>query len=390
MWFESQMLIFASKKNMVKRSLHELIETFLFKRKTIIIYGARQVGKTTLIEELVKSRGEQTLFLNGDDADVREMFTNASAVRLSPVIGNHKIVIIDEAQRIPETGLALKIIHDQFKDVQLLATGSSSFELAGRVKEPLTGRKFEFFLHPFSFGEMAAHHGFLTEKRLLEHRMIYGYYPDIALHVGQELKLLKNLVSSYLYKDLLVLEQIQKPVLLEKILKALALQTGNEVSFSELAQLLGSDRGTIEKYIDLLQKAYIIFSLNGLNRNVRNEIKKGRKIYFCDNGVRNAILGNFSPVNARSDAGSLWENFVISERYKFLSNKDIDFNRYFWRTTQQQEIDYIEEHQGKISAYEIKLNPEAKATVSKTFSNAYPDSEFKVITPDNVHEFIMD
>ncbi len=378
------------KTQMVKRALQELIEAFLFKKKTIIIYGARQVGKTTLVEELVKNRAEQTLFLNGDDADVREMFTNINAGRLQPVIGTNKIVIIDEAQRIPETGLVLKIIHDNFKDIQLLATGSSSFELANKVNEPLTGRKFEFFLHPLSFSEMAVHHGFLTEKRLMEHRMIYGYYPDIALNVGQELKLLKNLVSSYLYKDLLVLEQIQKPVLLEKILKALALQTGNEVSYSELAQLLGSDRSTIEKYIDFLEKAYIIFCLNGLNRNVRNEIKKGRKIYFYDNGVRNAVLGNFSPVNARADTGSLWENFVISERYKFLSNKDIGFNRYFWRTTQQQEIDYIEEHEGTFSAYEIKWNPVAKAVLSKTFSNAYPGSEFKVITPENIHEFISE
>jgi len=375
---------------MVKRTLQELIEVFLFKKKTIIIYGARQVGKTTLVEELVKNLTEQTLFLNGDDADVRELFTNASATRLHPVIGRHKIVIIDEAQRIPETGLVLKIIHDNFKDIQLLATGSSSFELANKVNEPLTGRKFEFFLHPLSFGEMVSHHGFLTEKRLLEHRLIYGYYPDIALNVGEELKLLKNLVSSYLYKDLFVLEQIQKPVLLEKILKALALQTGNEVSFSELAQLLGSDRSTIEKYIDFLEKAHIIFCLNGLNRNVRNEIKKGRKIYFYDNGVRNAVLGNFSPINARADAGPLWENFVISERYKFLSNKDIEFNRYFWRTTQQQEIDYIEEYQGKYSAYEIKWNPGARAALSRTFSNAYPGTEFKIITPENMNEFIMD
>jgi predicted AAA+ superfamily ATPase len=375
---------------MVKRALQDVIETYLFKKKVIVIYGARQVGKSTLVEELMKNRNEKYLSLNGDDADVRELLTNLNASALRPVIGTNKVVVIDEAQRIPETGLALKIIHDNFKEVQLIATGSSSFELAGKINEPLTGRKFEFFLHPFSFGEMVAHHGFLTEKRLLEHRMIYGYYPDIALHVGQELKLLKNLVSSYLYKDLLVLEQIQKPVLLEKILKALALQTGHEVSYNELAQLLSSDKNTIEKYIDFLQKAYIIFCLNGFNRNVRNEIKKGRKIYFYDNGVRNAILGNFSPLHTRTDVGSLWENFVISERYKYLCNKDVDFNRFFWRTTQQQEIDYIEERQGKISAFEMKWNPDAKAVLSRTFSNAYPVSEFKIITPTNFHEFIMD
>lgn len=373
---------------MVKRTLQELIETFLFKKKTIILYGARQVGKTTLVEQLVNDRKEQILFLNGDDADVRELLTNVSTTQLLPVFGSHKIVVLDEAQRIPDTGLVLKIIHDNFKDIQLIATGSSAFELANKINEPLTGRKFEFFLHPFSFSEMCAHHGYLTEKRLLGHRMIFGYYPDIALHIGQETKLLKSLVSSYLYKDLLMLEQIQKPVLLEKILKALALQIGNEVSYNELAQLLGSDKGTIEKYIDFLEKVYIIFSLNALSRNVRNEIKKGRKFYFFDNGVRNAILGSFLPLNARTDTGALWENFVISERHKYLSNKDVYFRRYFWRTTQQQEIDYIEEYQGKLWAHEIKWNPAAKVVLSKTFTNAYPGSAFKVVTPENVHEFI--
>jgi len=275
-----------------------------------------------------------------------------------------------------------------FKEIQLIATGSSSFELAKKISEPMTGRKLEFFLHPFSFGEMVEHHGLLTEQRLLEHRMIFGYYPDIALDQGHEIKLLKSLASSFLYKDLLTLEQIQKPVLLEKILKAVALQTGNEVSFSELAQLLGSDKGTIEKYIDLLEKAYILYQLGGLNRNVRNEIKKGRKIYFYDNGIRNAILGNLLPLSSRVDTGAIWENFLISERQKFLGNNDIDFRSWFWRTTQQQEIDYIEERQGKLFAYEFKWNIRNKARISKTFTNAYPESEFKVITPENMTEFL--
>ncbi|MDP1620802.1 MAG: ATP-binding protein [Bacteroidales bacterium] len=375
---------------MVKRDLEPLIRKHLFKNKAIIIYGARQVGKTTLVEQLVRDHQPETLFLNGDDANVREALTNVSSSQLLPIIGNRKIVIIDEAQRITETGLVLKIIHDNFRDVQLIATGSSSFELAGKINEPMTGRKFEFHLHPFSFGEMTTHHGFLTEKGLLENRMIFGYYPDIALHVGQELKLLKTLVSSFLYKDLLNLEQIQKPALLEKILKALAMQVGNEVTYNELAQLLDSDKGTIEKYIDLLEKAYIIFKLNGLSRNVRNEIKKGRKIYFYDNGVRNAILGNFLTLSSRIDTGALWENFLISERQKFLGNKDIEFQRYFWRTTQQQEIDYIEEREGKLHAYEFKWNPKSKSGLSKTFSAAYPGSEFKIISPENIHLFLSE
>jgi len=224
----------------------------------------------------------------------------------------------------------------------------------------------------------------------VQHNLIFGYYPDIAINIGQETKLLKTLASSYLYKDLLTLESIQKPVLLEKILKALALQIGNEVNYSELAQLLNSDKGTIEKYIDLLEKTYIIFRLNGLNRNVRNEIKKGKKIYFYDNGIRNSVLGNFLPLSSRNDTGALWENFLISERYKYLMNRDIEAQRYFWRTTQQQEIDYIEELHDRLFAFEFKWNPTRKPFLSKTFASAYPKSEFQVISPENMHLFLTE
>jgi predicted AAA+ superfamily ATPase len=375
---------------MVKRYLRDIIGKDLFKNKAVIIYGARQVGKTTLVNELVKNLDKPVLFLNGDDADIRDLFSDFSASKFIPVIGNHKIVVLDEAQRIPDSGLVIKIINDNFKDSQLIVTGSSAFDLANRIKEPMTGRKFEFFLHPFSFSEMVDYHGFLTEKRLLEHRMIFGYYPEVALKSVDEMRLLKSLSSDFLYKDLLNLGQIKKPVLLEKILKALALQIGNEVSYHELAQLLDSDKGTIEKYIDLLEKTYIIFKLNGLNRNVRNEIKKGRKIYFYDNGIRNAILGNFLPLNSRVDTGFLWENFMVSERVKLLANRIDDVRIYFWRTTQKQEIDYIEESQGKLSAYEFKWNPRKKPVLSKTFSNGYPGSVFKMISPENINEFLME
>lgn len=374
---------------MIHRHLQNIIEGYLFKKKAIIIYGARQTGKTTLVEQLLEPYRKDTLFLNGDDADVREMLSDLNSTKLIPIIGKSKIVVLDEAQRIPQTGLALKIIHDNFKNVQLIATGSSSFELANKINEPLTGRKYDFMLYPFSFGEMVDHHGFLTEKRLLEHRLIYGYYPDIALHIGQETKLLKSLASSYLYKDLLMLDTIKKPVLLDKILSALALQMGNEVSYNELAQLLNSDKETVEKYIDLLGKACIIFKLGALSRNARNEIKQGRKIYFYDNGIRNAILGNFSPLTSRSDKGVLWENFLVSERFKFLGNNERDVKSYFWRTTLQQEIDYIEEYPDRFYACEFKWNPQRKARLSKTFINAYPNNEFKVITPENVQDFLL-
>jgi len=374
---------------MVKRDQEEQIQKYLFRQKTVILYGARQTGKTTLVESLVKKFDHQVLFLNGDDSDIRTILSEPNAEKLKPIIGNNKIIVIDEAQRVSETGLVLKIIHDNFKDVQLIATGSSAFELANKIKEPLTGRKFEFNLYPFSFGEMVNYHGFITEKRLLEHRLIFGYYPDIVLNMDLEQKLLKDLASSYLYKDLLMLEQIQKPALLEKILKALALQIGSEVSYNELAGLIGSDKGTVEKYIDLLEKAFIIFRLNGLNRNVRNEIKKGKKIYFYDNGIRNAIIGNFLPLTSRVDSGALWENFLVSERMKFNNNNNIDIKSYFWRTTQQQEIDYIEDFGNKLNAYEFKWNPNKKGFLSKTFLNAYPESSFKIISPDTMHEFLL-
>jgi uncharacterized protein len=375
---------------MVTRTIKNLIEQNLFRQKAIIIFGARQVGKTTLVEELLRNFAGETLFLSGDDADTRELLTNINATSLIPVFGSKWIVVIDEAQRIPDTGLALKIIHDNFKDIQLIATGSSAFELATKISEPLTGRKFEFFLHPFSFEEMVSYHGFLDEKRLLEHRMIFGSYPDIALNVGNETKLIKNLASSFLYKDLLMLEQIKKPALLEKILKALALQVGSEVSFNELGQLTSSDKNTVEKYIGLLEQAYIIFRLEGLNRNVRNEIKKGRKIYFFDNGIRNAILGNFQPLSSRTDLGALWENFFISERFKYLTNKDADFKRFFWRTTQKQEIDYIEEMDGILTAFELKWNSNAGARLSTTFTKAYPETALHLVHPKNYHTFLMD
>ncbi|MDD4554133.1 MAG: ATP-binding protein [Bacteroidales bacterium] len=373
---------------MVPRILEKEIRKYLFQKKAIIIYGARQVGKTTLTEQIIDDLKEKTLILNGDEADVRELLTNVNSGRLKSLIGDCTIVLIDEAQRIPEPGIVLKIIHDNFKRVQLIATGSSSLDLESKISEPMTGRKLEFFLYPFSFEEMVNYHGLLAEQRLIEDRMIYGYYPDIVMNSGNETKLLKSLTSSFLFKDLLALDQIRKPVILEKILKALALQTGNEVSYYEIARLLDIDKGTIEKYMDLLEKAYIIYKLPALSRNVRNEIRKSKKIYFYDTGIRNTIIGNHLSLQSRTDKGALWENFLISERQKFLRNNDVDNTAYFWRTTQQQEIDYIEERSGRLFAYEFKWKPVKSVMASKTFINAYPGSEFQVISHDNFTEFL--
>lgn len=373
---------------MISRVLQKQLVHHFFKGKIIMISGARQVGKTTLVEMLLQKRKEKVLYLNADEADVREILTDTTSTELKSIIGNNKIVFIDEAQRVKNIGITLKLLVDQIKDVQVIVTGSSSFELANEINEPLTGRKYEFMLFPLSFSEMVEHHGLLEEKRLLEHRLIYGYYPEIVVKPGEEKELLKLLANSYLYRDLLTLEQVKKPILLEKMLRALALQLGSEVSYNEVAQIVNADPETVEKYIDLLEKSFVIFRLPAFSRNVRNEVKRGKKIYFYDNGIRNAIIGNFNLLINRNDIGALWENFLISERMKFLYYNNLYFKRYFWRTMQQQEIDYIEEQEGKLSAYEFKWNKKAKAKLPKTFVRAYPDSEVHLITQGNFEDFL--
>jgi len=373
---------------MIKRILENLIVKRLFRGKAIILYGPRQVGKTTLVTSLLEKRKEKTLFLNGDEPDVRELLEGVTSSRLKALFGKSRIVFIDEAQRIREIGLTLKLITDQIKEVQLIATGSSAFDLASHTKEPLTGRKYEFHLFPLAFGEMVEHHGLLEEKRLLKHRLVFGYYPEIVTCPGEERELLRLLADSYLYKDLLTLENIKKPVLLEKILKALALQLGNEVSYHEIGQLVGADKNTVEKYIDLLEKAFVAFRLPAFSRNLRNEIKKGKKIYFYDNGIRNAVIGNFSPIEKRNDVGGLWENFLISERMKYLRYSGLYPGRYFWRTVQQQEIDYLEERDGQLYAFEFKWSKNKHIRFPRTFLRAYPESSTKLITPENFESFI--
>ncbi|MDI6803335.1 MAG: ATP-binding protein [Bacteroidota bacterium] len=373
---------------MIKRLLQKQITERLFKGKVIIILGPRQSGKTTLIQSVLNAQSLPSLLLNGDEPDVREMLSNTTSTKLKSIIGKHKIVFIDEAQRIPNIGITLKLFADNLKDVQVIATGSSAFELANKTNEPLTGRKYEYLLYPISFGEMVEHHGLIDEKRLIEHRLIFGCYPEIITKPGEEKELLKLLAGSYLYKDLLTLEYVKKPAMLEKILKALALQIGSEVSYHEISQIVNADNETVEKYIDLLEKAFVVFRLPAFNRNVRNEIKKGKKIYFFDNGIRNAIISNFSAPNMRSDIGALWENFLISERMKYLHYKGTDMSRYFWRTTMQQEIDYIEEMSGRLSAFEFKWNVKAKGKFPKTFTNAYPQSKTQVITSENFENFL--
>ncbi len=371
--------------DLIERFLAKKIEASLFKGKALLIFGPRQVGKSTLTENLLKQLSQPFFYLTGDELDTRIELSTSNSVRLKLLFGDHKLVFIDEAQRIPGIGLLLKICVDQFKDVQVIAIGSSSFDLANSSNEPLTGRKFEFFLYPLSFFEMVQHHGLLKEKRLLEHRLIFGYYPEIVTHLGEEAERLKLLAGSYLYKDLLILEQIKKPLILEKLLKALALQLGSEVNYLELGQLVGADKNTVEKYIDLLEKAFfVIFKVSAFNRNVRTELKKGKKIYFFDCGIRNAILGNFNPLANRTDVGGLWENYFLIERMKYQANRGVAASFYFWRTTTQQKIDFMEEAEGQLSAFECKWSNKASVRFSSTFTNAYPNVELKVINPATI------
>lgn len=373
---------------MINRTLEEIIKKRIqSKEKALILVGPRQTGKTTLLTKVASETGD-FLLLDCDEILVREKLENANLENLKQLIGKHKIIFIDEAQRVKNIGLSLKIITDRIKDVLLLVSGSSALELATEINEPLTGRKWEYLLLPISWQELHNHYGYLKSLQQLEQRLIYGMYPDVINHPGDEKEVLKQLSNSYLYKDLLAIKSVRKPDLLPKLMRALALQLGNEVSNNELSSLLKVSKDTVATYIDLLEKAFIIFRLEPFSRNIRNEISTNRKIYFYDNGIRNALISNYNPLSMREDIGALWENFLITERKKYLLNNQEQANAYFWRTTQQQEIDYIEEKEGKIFAFEFKWNAKKKPKISKTFIKAY-NPEINIINKENFEHFVL-
>ena len=370
-------------KVMISRIIESKIIAKLGKGKAIIIVGPRQVGKTTLIKIIIGNK--EHLFLDVDDPTVRGLLTNPNTEQLKNIIGKSTLVFIDEAQRIANIGITLKIITDQFKQVQLLVSGSSAFELNSEINEPLTGRKWEYQLYPISWKELEDNIGFVKAEQQLELRLIYGMYPEVINNFGDELDVLKQLANSYLYKDLLSYNGIRKPEILEKLLHALALQVGNEVSYNELSKLLAIDKNTVSNYIDILEQAFIIFKLKSFSKNLRNEIKTNQKIYFYDNGIRNMIVGNLNFLNLRQDKGALWENFIISERIKKNSYESNLVKPYFWRTTNQQEIDYVEDIGGEINGYEIKWN--SKAKIPKLFKETY-NAKVEVITRENFRTFL--
>ncbi|MBQ4507322.1 MAG: ATP-binding protein [Paludibacteraceae bacterium] len=375
---------------MIGRVLQSVIEARMFRGKAIIIVGPRQVGKTTLLNILRSGSGHKVINWNCDEPDIRQRLTNPTSTQLRAEIGLADIIMIDEAQRVQNIGITLKLLTDNFPDKQIIVTGSSALDLADSINEPLTGRKYEYTLYPMSAEELTAHFGMQEERRMLGHRMIYGCYPDVVNNPGEAREILSNITSSYLYKDIFAFQDVRKPEIIEQLLQALALQIGSEVSFNELGRMLGLNSLTIQRYLDLLEKSYVIFHLRSFSRNVRAELKKSRKIYFYDNGIRNALIGDFKPLNLRQDTGALWENYVISERIKHNGYHQFYGKSYFWRTQQQQEIDYIEDIDGVLHAYEFKWNQERKARLAETFAKNYPEHTFTIVHPGNYMDFVCD
>ncbi len=373
---------------MIDRTLYPALKHRLFGKKALIITGPRQVGKTTVIKKLIAETSTNHLFLDGDDPTSRRLLTEPNTEQLRQILGNDDIIFIDEAQRIPHIGITSKLITDQFSEKQLILSGSSAFELSGNMQEPLTGRKWTFELFPISWEEWQNHIGYLKAEQDLENRLISGFYPDVLNNPTDQHQLLDELVESYLYKDVLTFANIRKPEVIEKLVQALAYQIGQEVVYKEIGDAIGLDPKTVSSYIDILEKAYVVFRLPSFSRNLRNEIKSSRKIYFYDNGIRNAVIKNYDALPLRQDVGALWENFLISERLKQLRYSKSHAKMYFWRTKQQQEIDYVEVEKNRISAFEFKWNPNRKIKFPNTFREQY-NAETIGITRDNFREFVL-
>lgn len=375
---------------MIERVIEEsLIKRFDYK-KAILIFGPRQVGKTTLVKDLLKKTGKDFIFFNGDEIVTRSLWRNEEVAALKQSFGNKKIVVLDEAQMIEEVGTICKQIIDAELGIQLILTGSSALNIANLTQEPLTGRKWEYFLYPISCSELIKYAGIPELLRMLSQYLVFGTYPEVVTNMGNASQVLNNLSGSYLYKDVLALTGIKRPLLLEKILKAVAWQIGSEVSFSELSRLTGADAKTIDRYIYLLEQAFVIYRLSAYSGNLRNEINRKKKIYFYDNGIRNALIGNYAAPDNRNDIGALWENYLMTERKKLLAYHGFYGRTYFWRNKAQAEIDYIEEINGKLYAYEFKWNPSAGSKFPKSFIEAYQPVETKTIHRNNFWQWLQD
>ncbi len=376
---------------MIKRAIEERIHNALAKKKIVTIMGPRQVGKSTLAGAMIPEDAND-LEINGDNTDVQTMFVNVDDTKMKVLIGNKNFLFVDEAQKIGNVGNMLKIVAEKFDDVKVIVTGSSAFKLAESVNESLTGRKREFRLYPLSFKEMADETSVLEESRMIDHRLIYGYYPEVVTSPGDEKEVIKELIDSYLYKDVLEENEIAKQDKLVRLVQALAFQIGSTVSANELAGLVGVDAKTVERYIDILEKCYIIFTLPSYAKNQRNELKFARKIYFWDMGIRNGVIGNMAPVSLRSpeELGHMWENFLIAERIKRNDYAGRTFvQHYFWRTQQKKEVDLIEIEDGMMTGFEIKRKEGKRVGAPASFTAAYPDARFECVTPSDLMSFLM-
>lgn len=369
---------------MIKREIEQKISDRLNEGKTIIIYGPRQVGKTTLLHTLFDG-DDDTIWYNGDNLSTQENFERADSEALKALISDKKTVIIDEAQRIQDIGLKLKILHDNFsKNIRFIATGSSSFDLANKINEPLTGRKWTYLLLPLTTKELVSHTNLLKEKANLENRLKFGSYPAVVNNLEQAESTLQELTSENLYKDVLSMGEIIKTDKLRKILQALALQIGSQVSIHELAQTVGLDDKTTDKYISLLEQSFVIFRLPSFARNLRNELKASQKIYFYDVGIRNSIINDFRPIELRPDKGNLFENYVVSELVKRFHGQNI----WFWRNVEQQEIDFLIEKNGEISIFEIKYAEKNNFKFPVSFVKSYNPGKSFVINKENCTEIL--
>ncbi|RPH28476.1 MAG: ATP-binding protein [Bacteroidales bacterium] len=373
---------------MVKRQINDIISKQLFKGKVVMLYGARRVGKTTLVKAIVDN-SVSARYINCELLQNKTALETTNTELLKAFLGNYSIVILDEAQHIKNIGLILKVLIDTFPEMQIIATGSSSFELSQQVGEPLTGRSRQYTLYPFSYSELLNDENIIDVNAKLDNILRFGLYPEVYNKSENEaIEELQNIASNYLYKDILQFERLRRPELLLNLLRALALQIGNEVSYNELANLLGENMHTIKRYIELLEKSFVIFRLQSFNRNLRKEIAKGQKIYFYDLGIRNTLIQNYNKIELRDDKGAIWENFFVCERLKMNHYNRNFVNTYFWRTYDQQEIDYIEEQSGKLTLFECKYKATKKVKIPNIFIETYPNCEFNVVAKENFWEYL--
>lgn len=376
---------------LIPRSLtKEVIDQLKFSNKGIVVYGARQVGKTTLSKEIINELGLKTLTINGDQSRFIDIISSRDLAKIRSLVEGYELLFVDEAQRIPEIGINLKIILDNLPFIKVLVTGSSSLDLASKISEPLTGRVWNYHLYPISFFELSQNNNRAELDSQLEERLIYGSYPEIfsLINTQKKREYLQNLSDAYLYKDFLEFGEIKNSSKIRDLLKLLAFQIGSEVSLSELGNSLGISKDTVFRYINLLEKSYIVFRLKGFSRNLRKEITKMDKVFFYDLGVRNVLIDNFKPIKDRDDVGKLWENFLIIERMKTLAYKKNPAAVYFWRTYTGAEIDYIEEYNGQLSGFEFKFGTKT-VKMPEGWEIAYPASNFSCVNRNNYLDFIL-